>query len=80
MRIKLSLLVAMGFCLLATSCSKYKYEEVKGDLAKTRIYTLDNGLKVYLSVNEEKPRLNALRVLKSSVLLMLRLNSRCSTK
>ena len=59
MRIKLSLLVAMGFCLLATSCSKYKYEEVKGDLAKTRIYTLDNGLKVYLSVNEEKPRLNA---------------------
>ena len=45
--------------LLLTACSKYKYEEVKGDLSKTRIYTLDNGLKVYLSVNEEKPRLNA---------------------
>jgi predicted Zn-dependent peptidase len=43
--------------LLAASCSKYKYEEVKGDLAKTRIYTLDNGLKVYLSVNKEQPRI-----------------------
>ena len=43
--------------LLLFSCSKYKYEEVKGDLSKTRIYTLDNGLKVYLSVNKEKPRI-----------------------
>ena len=40
------------------SCgSKYHYEEVKGDLTKTRIYTLDNGLKVYLSVNKELPRI-----------------------
>ena len=30
---------------------------VPGDLTKTRIYTLDNGLKVYLSVNNEKPRI-----------------------
>ena len=36
---------------------EYKYETVKGDLMKTRIYTLDNGLKVYLSVNPEKPRI-----------------------
>ena len=43
--------------LLLASCSKYKYDEVKGDLAKTRIYTLDNGLKVYLSVNKEQPRI-----------------------
>jgi predicted Zn-dependent peptidase len=35
----------------------YKYETVDGDLMKTRIYTLDNGLKVYLSVNPEKPRI-----------------------
>lgn len=44
-------------CMLLAACSKYQYEEVKGDLSKTRIYTLDNGLKVYLSVNKEKPRL-----------------------
>ena len=35
----------------------YKYETVPGDMMKTRIYTLDNGLKVYLSVNAEKPRI-----------------------
>ena len=46
-----------AFLLLTASCSKYKYEEVKGDMAKTRIYTLDNGLKVYLSVNKEEPRI-----------------------
>ncbi|MBO5824100.1 MAG: insulinase family protein, partial [Prevotella sp.] len=33
------------------------YETVEGDLMETRIYTLDNGLKVYLSVNEETPRI-----------------------
>ena len=56
MKLKLLLgivLVGLGM----SSCSKYKYEEVKGDLTKTRIYTLDNGLKVYLSVNEEQPRI-----------------------
>ena len=39
------------------SCSKYKYEEVKDDMSKTRIYTLKNGLKVYLSVNPGEPRI-----------------------
>ena len=40
------------------SCGgKFEYEEVKDDPMKTRIYTLDNGLKVYLSVNPEKPRI-----------------------
>ena len=47
----------LTFLLLTASCSKYKYDEVKGDPMKTRIYTLKNGLKVYLSVNEEKPRI-----------------------
>jgi predicted Zn-dependent peptidase len=36
--------------------SEYKYESVQGDPLQTRIYTLDNGLKVYLSVNKDKPR------------------------
>ena len=39
------------------SCSQYKYEQVDGDPTKTRIYTLDNGLKVYLSVNDQEPRI-----------------------
>ena len=32
------------------------YETVENDPTNTRIYTLENGLKVYLSVNEEAPR------------------------
>jgi predicted Zn-dependent peptidase len=46
--------------MMATStvafAAKYKYETVKGDPLKTRIYTLDNGLKIYLNVNRETPR------------------------
>ena len=36
---------------------EYKYESVKGDLLNARIYTLNNGLKVYLSVYEDAPRI-----------------------
>jgi predicted Zn-dependent peptidase len=48
--------------LLLTSCgqeSKYKYESVPGDPLQTRIYTLNNGLKIYLSVNKDKPRVQS---------------------
>ncbi|MCF0181612.1 MAG: insulinase family protein, partial [Muribaculaceae bacterium] len=38
----------------------YQYATVAGDITATRIYTLDNGLKVYMSVNKEKPRISAL--------------------
>ncbi len=41
------------------SCSSYSYETVKGDPTGTRIYTLDNGLKVYTIVNKDKPRIDA---------------------
>ncbi|MBR6878748.1 MAG: insulinase family protein [Bacteroidales bacterium] len=48
-------------CTLFTSCkkqqNKYQYETVKGDLTEARIYTLKNGLKVFLSVNKEEPRI-----------------------
>ena len=43
-----------------SSCSEYSYEKVKGDPLGTRIYTLDNGLKVYLSVNKEQPRIQTI--------------------
>ena len=49
--------LAVATLLLAGSCAKYKYETVKGDPLKTKIYTLDNGLKVYMTVNKETPRL-----------------------
>ena len=42
---------------LGVQAKDYKYETVPGDPMHARIYTLDNGLKVYLSVNNEKPRI-----------------------
>ncbi len=50
-------LLAGALILLLASCSQYKYETVKGDPLGTKIYTLDNGLKVYMSVNKETPRI-----------------------
>ena len=47
-------LIALG---MNAQAKDYKYVTVDGDLTKTRIYTLDNGLKVYLSVNKEEPRI-----------------------
>lgn len=45
--------IAIGFQVQA---GKYRYETVPGDPMKTMIYTLPNGLKVYMSVNKDKPR------------------------
>ncbi|MDR0811051.1 MAG: insulinase family protein [Paludibacter sp.] len=52
------LLLAALVAVIFASCGKtYKYESVEGDPLKTRIYTLDNGLKVYLSVYKDAPRI-----------------------
>lgn len=40
----------------AETSSKYPYESVDGDPFGLRIYTLDNGLKVYISENHAEPR------------------------
>ena len=57
----LSKLVALAAITLfaLSSCDKQDYETVKGDPMQTRIYTLKNGLKVYLSVNRDEPRIQA---------------------
>lgn len=52
-----SAVIALGLGMQAQSAMAYDYETVKGDPMQTRIYTLPNGLKVYLSVNKEKPRI-----------------------
>ncbi len=51
-------LALLSLCISTNVNAKdYKYQTVAGDAMQTRIYTLDNGLKVYLSVNKEKPRI-----------------------
>lgn len=52
--------ICVGAMLLLTTLAgyaqRYNYESVPNDPMQTRIYTLKNGLKIYLSVNKEKPR------------------------
>lgn len=36
---------------------KYKYETVPGDPLGTKIYTLKNGMKMYMTVNKDEPRI-----------------------
>ncbi len=57
MKIKMLLSAVMLAMGLSLQAKDYQYKTVEGDLTKTRIYTLDNGLKVYLSVNKDKPRI-----------------------
>jgi len=52
------LIITAIVAVFLASCAKtYKYESVEGDPLKTRIYTLDNGLKVYMSVYKDAPRI-----------------------
>ena len=55
-----SIMVALLLVGTATAmqAKDYGYQTVKGDPTGTRIYTLDNGLRVYLSVNKETPRIH----------------------
>ena len=57
MKIKFLLSACLVALAMGTQAKDYQYKTFAGDLTKTRIYTLDNGLKVYLSVNPEKPRI-----------------------
>ena len=53
-----TILTGIVLLMCMVSCVKtYKYETVANDPTQTRIYTLDNGLKVYLSVNKDEPRI-----------------------
>ena len=51
--------IAISLCVLSacTKSTTVPYESVPNDPMKARIYTLDNGLKVYLTVNKETPRI-----------------------
>ncbi|MFZ4741226.1 MAG: M16 family metallopeptidase [Bacteroidales bacterium] len=53
----ISFLLVFNFVIQAQKT--YKFETVAGDPLKARIYTLDNGLKVYLTVYKDAPRIQA---------------------
>ena len=53
------LMMLVTTALFLTSCKKFKYEyeTVESDVLKTKIYTLENGLKVYMTENHDEPRI-----------------------
>lgn len=56
-RISLILLLAVALLTATRASAAYSYDTVPGDPMKARIYTLPNGLKVYLSENHLTPRI-----------------------
>ena len=54
-RIAAALIAALS--ILSCSSDKPAFESVQGDPLDARIYTLDNGLKVYMTVNKDEPRI-----------------------
>ena len=57
MKLRFILSTCLMALVMSAQAKDYKYQTVEGDLTKARIYTLDNGLKVYLSVNKGEPRI-----------------------
>ena len=56
------LIVAAALLLAMPSCKRY--ETVPGDALQTKIYTLDNGMKIFMSVNKEEPRIQTYMAVK----------------
>ena len=54
---KVLFLLSSCVLLSVALCGCSRYETVPGDAQQTKIYTLDNGMKVFMSVNKEQPRI-----------------------
>ena len=54
---KLHLFLFIFVAVFISACTekKYSYTTIEGDQMKSRIYTLDNGLTVYLTDNDDEP-------------------------
>ena len=55
----IALLSVAALFVSCQSGAKYQYETVANDPLNAKIYTLPNGLKVYMTVNKEQPRIQA---------------------
>ena len=54
------IILILGYLVISNignSNYKYDYSTVENDPLNTLIYTLDNGLKIYMSVNNDEPRI-----------------------
>lgn len=55
----LSVAMAASVSLGSMAAPKYVYDSVPGDPLHTKIYTLPNGLKMFMSQNPREPRIQA---------------------
>lgn len=55
----LSLLAFAGVAM-SLSAAKYQYDTIPGDPLKAKIYTLPNGLKIFMTENHDQPRIQTL--------------------
>ena len=53
----MTLVVLCMFLLCGCTNEKYEYETVEGDMLHTKMYTLSNGLKLFMTENHEQPRI-----------------------
>ncbi len=65
MKFKKMLLMGVAMLAVTGTAGNYSYTTTPNDPSGTRIYTLPNGLKVYLSVNKEKPRIQTYIVVRT---------------
>ncbi len=54
------ILIFLPLLLNGQATNTYTYDTVPGDPLKARIYTLNNGLKVYLSVYKDEPKFQSM--------------------
>ena len=55
--LRLSVFVIALMATLGVNAGKYEFETVPGDPLGTKMYTLPNGLKIFMSVNKDEPRI-----------------------
>jgi len=61
-----SILFLFIFSLFSTlTAQNFSYQQFENDPMHVRIYTLDNGMKVYMSVNKDEPRIQTLIAVKT---------------
>ena len=54
---KLTLFAMLLAAILPLSATRHKFQTVEGDPLHTQMYTLPNGLKIFMTVNKDEPRI-----------------------
>ena len=50
-------LAALTLLAMPLSATKHEFKTVPGDPLQTKMYTLPNGLKIFMTVNKDQPRI-----------------------